>query len=149
LFGYHIWYDFLLAVDGRAYSLTQIEHDVLRKMGDPRIHFAIVCASRGCPRLADEAYTAERLNGQLDRNARDFFARKTNFQYDIQSRSIKLSHILELFGQDFGATTTEQLKRIAPYLPDAAARMLATGGDARVSYLEYDRRLNDQATRGQ
>ncbi len=147
LFGYHIWHDLLLQVGGRSYSLTQIEHDVLREMGEPRIHFAIVCASRGCPRLLGEAYTAATLNDQLNQNAKNFFARRTNFQYDSRARSIKLSYILDLFGEDFGANSAAQLKRIAPYLPDAASRKLAAGGTARVSYLDYDWSLNDQATR--
>lgn len=146
LFGYHIWHDLLLQVGGRTYSLSQIEHDELRKMGDPRIHFAIVCASRGCPRLLDEAYTATELNDQLNRNARDFFAQKSRFQYDSPARSIKVSYILDLFARDFGATLAERMKRIAPYLPDAASRELAAGGSARVSYLDYDWSLNDQAT---
>jgi Protein of unknown function, DUF547 len=146
LFGYHIWHDLLLQVGGQSYSLTQIEHDVLRKMGDPRIHFAIVCASRGCPRLLDEAYTAATLDDQLDDNAKNFFARRANFQYDARARTIKLSYILELFGEDFGPNMAAQLKRIAPYLPDAASRKLAESGNASVSYLDYDWSLNDQAT---
>ena len=147
VFGYNIWYDLLLNVGGSAYSLTQIEHEILRKMGDPRIHFAIVCASRGCPRLLDEAYTAQQLNDQLNRNARDFFASKSNFQYDARARTIKGSYILDLYAEDFGANSAEQMRWIAPYLPDAAAQKLAAGGNARVSYLEYDWSLNDQATK--
>ena len=49
LYGYNIWKDLKLQVDGSAYSLDDIEHKLLRKMGEPRIHFAIVCASIGCP----------------------------------------------------------------------------------------------------
>ena len=147
VFGYHIWHDLLLQVGGGSYSLTQIEHEMLRKMGEPRIHFAIVCASLGCPRLLGEAYTAATLNDQLNHNAKNFFAQRANFQYDSRARSIKLSYILDLFGEDFGANTAAQLKRIAPYLPDAASRKLAAGGNARVSYLDYDWNLNDQATR--
>jgi len=61
LFGYNIWDDLLLTVGGKPYSLNHMEHEVLRKMGEPRIHFAIVCASISCPRLLNEAYTASRL----------------------------------------------------------------------------------------
>ena len=64
------------------HSLDAIEHQVLRKMGEPRIHFAIVCASIGCPRLLNEAYVPDRLEEQLAMNTRDFFSRPQNFQLD-------------------------------------------------------------------
>ena len=65
LYGYNIWKDLLLAVDGLRVSLEDMEHKVLRKMGDPRIHFAIVCASHSCPRLLNQAYVAQHLDAQL------------------------------------------------------------------------------------
>ncbi|WP_404309473.1 DUF547 domain-containing protein [Neorhodopirellula lusitana] len=79
VFGYNIWDDLLLTVGGKSYSLNQMEHEVLRKMGEPRIHFAIVCASRSCPRLLAEAYTAEKLDAQLTANSKVFFAILTTF----------------------------------------------------------------------
>ncbi len=145
LVGYNIWDDLLLNVGGREYSLNQIEHEILRKMGEPRIHFAIVCASRGCPRLLNEAYTSQSLEGQLTANSQAFFANPLNFSYDPGQRSLKLSSILDWFGEDFGGTEAEQLKRIAAYLPDGPARQLALSGTAQVSYLDYDWSLNDQA----
>lgn len=146
LFGYHIWHDLLLRVGGRTFSLSQIEHDVLRKMGDPRIHFGIVCASRGCPRLPNEAYTAMAVEDQLDRNARHFFANPANFTYDAGAGTIGVSSIFDWFAEDFGADSAEQMRWIAPYLADPAARKLAASGKARLSYLKYDWSLNDQAT---
>jgi hypothetical protein len=133
-------------VGGKTYSLSQIEHEVLRSMGEPRIHFAIVCASRGCPRLLNRAYTADRLEQQLSENARDFLAKSSNFQYDVGAKTIKISSIMDWFATDFGKTSAEQLKYLSPYLPDQVARKLASSGAARVSYLEYDWSLNDQAT---
>ena len=65
VFGYNIWDDLLLQVGNRTYSLNQMEHEVLRKMGEPRVHFAIVCASIGCPPLLNQAYTAGNLENQL------------------------------------------------------------------------------------
>jgi len=146
LFGYNIWEDLLLVVGGKTYSLSQIEHEVLRPMGEPRIHFAIVCASGGCPRLLNRAYTADRLEQQLGENARSFFAKSSNFQYDVGAKTIKISSIIEWFATDFGKTTAEQMKYISSYLPDEAGKKLAGSGAARVSYLEYDWNLNDQAT---
>lgn len=145
LVGYNIWKDLQLQVEGRGYSLEQMEHDILRKMGEPRIHFAIVCASIGCPPLRNEAYTAHRLEEQLTANARAFFADPAKFQSDAGRRTLALSPILKWFAEDFGPTQAEQLRRIAPFLPDAAARQLAGSGTAHVRFLEYDWGLNDRS----
>jgi len=147
LFGYNIWKDLQLIVDGKQYSLEQIEHEILRKMGEPRIHFAIVCASIGCPRLLNEAYAAARLEDQLAANTRAFFADRTKFQYDAAKGTIAVSPILSWFAEDFGANQAEQLRRVAAYLPDAASRQLAESGTARVSNLDYDWDLNGRVSR--
>lgn len=146
LFGYNIWKDLVLPVEGKNYSLEQIEHEVLRKMSEPRIHFAIVCASIGCPRLLNRAYSASELDEQLSANAKAFFADKSKFTFDARRRTIQVSPILEWFATDFGATSAEQLRTIAPYLPDEAARKLALSESASVSYLDYDWNLNDRKT---
>lgn len=146
LVGYNIWKDLRLPVAGKYYSLEQIEHEILRKMGEPRIHFAIVCASVGCPRLLNEAYTAEKLDAQLTANAKAFFSDREKFQFDTGRRAMAVSPILEWFAGDFGADQPARMRRIAPYLPEAA-RPLAESGTARLSYLEYDWSLNDQAVR--
>jgi hypothetical protein len=145
LFGYNIWKDLQLLVEGKSYSLEQIEHEILRKMGEPRIHFAIVCASLGCPRLLNEAYVAERVDEQLTTNAKAFFADRTKFHYDAARRTIAVSPILKWFAEDFGANQGDQLRRIAPYLPDAASRQLAKSGSTRISYLDYNWGLNDSS----
>lgn len=144
LYGYNIWKDLVLPVEGRNYSLEQIEHEVLRKLSEPRIHFAIVCASIGCPRLLNRAYTASELDEQLSVNAKAFFADKTKFTYDARRRTIQVSPILEWFATDFGATTADQMRTISPYLPDEAAKKLAQSGAANVGYLDYDWNLNDR-----
>ena len=143
VYGYNIWKDLQLTVGGQACSLDAIEHQVLRKMGEPRIHFAIVCASIGCPRLRNEAYVPERLDEQLTANARAFFADPTKFAVDMPTGVVQVSPILKWFAEDFGTDTAAQLKGISPYLP-ANARPLAEGGRARVSYLDYDWGLNDK-----
>ncbi len=147
LVGYNIWDDLQLIVGDNRYSLNQMEHDILRKMGENRIHFAIVCASIGCPRLLAEAYTADRLEQQLVASTQYFFADRTKFRADINGGRIHVSPILKWFGEDFGSNLAEQMRAISQYLPDPAARQLAASGSARVSYLDYDWNLNDQATR--
>lgn len=143
LVGYNIWKELPLQVGGAAYSLDAMEHEILRKMGEPRIHFAIVCASVGCPRLRNEAYTADKIEQQLADNAADFFSRPKNFRYDARSRTLYLSSILDWFGTDFGKSPAEQLATIKPYFPKAARSAVDSG--VTVRYLDYDWSLNDQA----
>lgn len=140
--GFNIWKHLPLLVGGKAYSLNGIEHEILRKMDEPRIHFAIVCASVGCPRLRNEAYTATQLDEQLADNTRDFFSRSQNLQ--LQGNTLHLSAILDWFGSDFGKGLQQQLASLQPYLPADAQQAAATGG-AQVKYLDYDWSLNDQS----
>lgn len=146
LVGYNIWDDLQLIVGDDQYSLNQIEHEILRKMDEYRIHFAIVCASIGCPRLLAEAYTADQLEQQLATNTRDFFADQNRFKADLTSGKLHVSPILLWFGKDFGADSAERLRAIAEYLPGQKARQLAASGKAKIAYLGYDWNLNDQAT---
>lgn len=144
LWGYNIWKNLLLQVDGKKPSLEDIEHKTLRLMGEPRIHFAIVCASIGCPRLLNEAYVAERLEEQLERNAVHFFAQRQNFRVDASAKRVELSSILSWFGEDFGDNERGVLKRISPWLPNDEARRVAADPSVRVGYLDYDWGLNEQ-----
>ena len=147
VWGYNIWRDLKLMVGDRRYSLGEIEHAVLRRMNEPRIHFAIVCASRGCPRLLNEAYSAKRLEEQLSRNTLAFFADSTKCSVDVERRELRLSPILSWFAADFGASTPAVLQRIADWLPKSA-QAVTQSKDVRVTYLDYDWSLNDQATAG-
>ena len=140
--GYNIWKDLLLVVGDSKVSLNDMEHEILRKVKEPRIHFAIVCASASCPRLLNRAYTARTLEQQLTTNTENFFANRANFRY--QDGRFYLSSILKWFAEDFGETQQEQLKAIAPYLPDAISKQAAQRGVGRVSYLSYDWGLNEQ-----
>lgn len=146
LFGYNIWSDLPLRIGDGQFSLEQIEHKILRKMKEPRIHFAIVCASVGCPRLRNEAYTAKRIQQQLADNARDFFSRSSNFRAHPQQKRIEMSAILDWFGEDFGSTQAQRMKYLAPYLP-AGAKSLALAPSTTIEYIDYDWSLNDQAKR--
>ena len=144
LFGYNIWKDLLLPVGDKKYSLDAIEHQVLRKLGEPRIHFTIVCASIGCPRLRNEAYTPAKLEAQLADNTRDFFGRSKNLQVDLANRRVRVSSIFDWFGKDFASTPQKALASLADYMPDEATRRLVASEDFSVSYLDYDWSLNKQ-----
>jgi hypothetical protein len=144
LFGYNIWKELPLHVGDEQYALEEIEHELLRNMNEPRIHFAIVCASVGCPRLMKRAYTTETVQDQLADNTRDFFSRSQNLQTDADNRTLHFSSILSWYAEDFGASQAQQLATLRPYLPQRAQR-LASDPQTRVRYLDYDWKLNDQA----
>ncbi len=81
------------------YNLNDIEHQILRKMNEPRIHFAIVCASFSCPKLQNEAFTAINLEKQLTSATKEFLNDSKRNQ--IGANSIKLSKIFQWFAKDF------------------------------------------------
>jgi hypothetical protein len=146
--GYNIWKDLLLWVDGKSYSLDNIEHDILRKMGEPRIHFALVCASRGCPPLHRQAYTADQLDQELTANARKFFADPANFATDEAERSVKVSELFLWYGDDFAASPRGRIQALRPYFPNADKIAWIDGDDVTLDYLKYDWSLNDQEPAG-
>lgn len=140
--GYNLWKDLPLLVGGKPHSLDAMEHQILRKMGEPRIHFAIVCASIGCPRLLNEAYAPDRIEEQLAMNTRDFFSRSQNFRVD-QSGVMHVSSILDWFGEDFGPTQQAKFTALQHYLPEDAQRM-AVNPRTRLVFQDYDWSLNEQ-----
>ncbi|MCH6257139.1 DUF547 domain-containing protein [Puniceicoccaceae bacterium K14] len=129
---------------GNVYSLDHIEHEILRKeFNEPRIHFAIVCAAISCPVLRNEAYTADKLEHQLESQGRWFFS-KRNF-FDPKNKIAQLSKILEWFEADFGGSKEAVLKFAIPYVNRQTATSLETSvQDWTVNYLFYDWKLNTQ-----
>ena len=142
--GQNIWKRLWFQYGGTGrINLESIEHQKLRKMGDARIHFAIVCASIGCPRLLNEAYTSQQLAKQLQVNTQDFFSRSQNLQFDPNRRVLRMSKIMEWYGTDFGPTTNDQIRALASYFPQNVQAQLSQGGYS-VGYLGYDWNLNAQ-----
>ena len=142
--GYNIWKTLYLPVGNERYNLDSIEHQVLRKMGDPRIHFAIVCASHSCPKLHKRAYFPQHIDTQLTYNTQKFFADPENFRWDPAQRTFFMSSIVKWFGSDFGATQADQLRYLSNFLPDAQSRAAAQQNAGNISYLNYSWNLNEQ-----
>lgn len=141
--GYNIWKNLLLHAGDQRLSLEDIEHKVLRKMNEPRIHFAIVCASIGCPRLLNRAYFPQSLGEQLAVNTQDFFSRPQNLQ--VSGNTLNMSKIMEWYGTDFAQSPQQQAQVLAKYFPQQAQQLVASG-NFRVGYLGYDWNLNERAT---
>lgn len=95
-----VWSKTAGMIDGKAVSLGYIEHKVLRLMGEPRIHFAIVCASVSCPDLRNEPYTAKKIDQQLDDQAQQFLNNQGKGLL-IDDDSIRISKIFDWFEEDF------------------------------------------------
>ena len=81
------------------YNLDEIEHQILRKMNEPRIHFAIVCASYSCPKLQNEAFTTANLEQQLTKATKEFL--NDSERNSISENNIELSKIFQWFSKDF------------------------------------------------
>jgi len=124
-------------------TLNQIEHDLVRKhFDDPRVHFALVCAARGCPPLRPEAYQSDRLEAQLEDQARQFFATSFKNRVDHPARRVWLSPILKWYASDFEKGSGTVLDAIRRYWP-AKSRAPAGSEGYRIGYTDYDWSLND------
>jgi hypothetical protein len=132
------------SVGGRIRTLHEIEHEILRPMGEPRIHAAIVCASTSCPSLAREPYTAAQLDAQLDASLASFLAdSRKGLAVDWPGGPLRLSKIFDWFEKDFAAQGGVR-KFITPHAPARERAWLAgPGKSARIRYLGYDWSLND------
>lgn len=125
----------------RHLSLNDIEHGILRReFAEPRIHFAIVCASRSCPPLRSEAYRARDLEMQLDDNARSFIGDTTKNRFDPATRTLYLSPIFNWFREDFERSADLQ-EFVARHVDPSTARAIRSG-NVHITFLNYDWSLN-------
>ena len=143
------WRQKLAMVGGRAYSLDEIEQDIIRpQFGEPRIHFALVCAAMGCPPLRSEAYTGVRLAEQLEDQARRFILEApTKNRVDVTTGTVFVSPIFIEFRdyiKDFGGTVQSVGRFLARYHPPGAARDLLLSGNYAMEKTSYDWQLNSQ-----
>lgn len=128
-----VWDIKFIEIESEVLDLNNIEHNILRKMEEPRIHFAVNCASYSCPKLLNTAYTAENLNAQLDAAARDFIndpARNV-----ITTEKAELSSIFNWFTGDF--TTKGSLK---DFINQYSRTPI--GETTPVTFLDYNWALN-------
>jgi hypothetical protein len=126
-------------VGGKKYSLNQIEHAILRpEFAEPRIHFALVCASVGCPLLRRGAYFPESVRTQLEADASRFIHNPDKVRYDAQKKTLYLSKIFKWYGEDFVKAAGSVAEYVGGYLgPEAAV-----GDGWAIVFLPYDWNLN-------
>ena len=139
-------------IAGKMYSLNDMEHEILRKKyNEPRIHFAIVCASISCPDLLSEAFTAETLDKQLTQAAKQFLSNsskglKTQYGKSFtgaKTNEVVISKIFSWFEEDFQREGTTTIDYLLPYMDDAdKAFVQKHKADLDVEYFDYDWNLN-------
>lgn len=138
--GYDVWKDYRFGKKKR--SLNDIEHKILRPMGDPRIHAAIVCASLGCPPLRPEAYLPDKLDAQLDDNVKVWLGSATR-GVKIVGQTVHMSQIFNWFGKDFGdGSKAAHLRWIKRHAPEGIAAKVSAG--MKVDYLNWGWALNER-----
>jgi hypothetical protein len=140
LLGTGPWNQQVITVAGIELSLNDIEHRILRPIWrDPRIHFAVNCASLGCPNLAADAYTFENLEALLEQGAHDYINHPRGVMFSDKGVLI-LSSLFNWYDIDFGATREERLQYLAGYAePELVAQMNNYSG--KIKYA-YDWKLN-------
>lgn len=130
-----VWDKKFFAIGGDKMSLNNIEHGILRKMKEPRMHFTIVCASVSCPKLLNTAYKAATLDNQLNQAAKDFLADPSKNQ--VSKTAPKLSKIFDWFSGDFSINGQSKIEFINQFTPTKIDNA------ARISYLDYNWNLNE------
>ncbi|MEM6286529.1 MAG: DUF547 domain-containing protein [Bacteroidota bacterium] len=131
-------------IGGEEVSLDDIEHGIIREEYDePRIHFALVCAAISCPPLRREAYVGDRLDAQLDDQARTFLANADKNRVDVEAGTASFSKIFDWFKDDFGGSDDDLQRFMARYYDGEARRQLEAAA-LDVSYGPYDWSLNAQ-----
>lgn len=143
-FGNTVWDIDFIDIEGEIYSLNYLEHKILRKeFNEPRVHFAVNCASFSCPALRAEAYEADKLEVQLSEQARLFLSDKRKNVIE-NGEKIQLSKIFSWFGGDFerkpkkGVAGRSLIDFINLYSP------LPIAAKADIEYLDYNWGLNEQ-----
>ena len=132
------WTIKFIKIEGKMYNLNDIEHGIIRpKYNDPRIHFAVNCASKGCPPLLNEAFTGEKLQTQLDSQAKAFINDGNRNKIKSATKA-DMSKIFTWFSGDF--------KKAAPSVIAFINKFATTklSEKAELTYQDYDWSLNEQ-----
>lgn len=138
------WKRSIVRWGGKTLSLDQLEHEMIRPgFNEPRVHFALVCAAKGCPPLRAEPYVAAKLDAQLDDQARTFLGTNAKNRFDAKVGVLWLSPIFDWYGKDFGADSAGIVRFVTPFLPADARNDVNRAAKVEVRFTDYDWSLND------
>jgi hypothetical protein len=128
---------------GHQWTLNQIEHEQIRpKFEEPRVHFAVNCASIGCPPLRAEAYTADRLDEQLDEQMRYTHNHDRWLRFDAKRNVVSLTKLYDWYGGDF-EQVADSVEAFAARYNEPLQAALDSGAKPKTQWLEYSWTLND------
>ncbi len=130
---------------GEDINLYDLERDIIIPFAEPRIHFAIVCASASCPKLISEAYTADKLEQQLEANTRAFLSNEFKNKFDAGKKVASISKIFDWFTSDFEKHSGSLQKYLAKYVGNAEVAKLLEQEAFKIKYLKYDWSLNGKS----
>ena len=138
-----VWKKKAGTIGARAYTLHEIEHEILRPKGDPRIHAALVCASTSCPSLMREPWRAEVIDEQLDREMAIFLADPNKgARFEPTENTLFLSSIFHWFKADF-ENEGGSVAFVRSRLPAGVQAQLEAAGDRlKTDFMAYDWSLN-------
>lgn len=129
-------------VAGDSLTLNDIENNKLRKTyGDARIHFALVCAAKGCPELINRAYIAEKLDDRLDRQTRAALSNTKHVRVNPRAKEVLISEIFKWYEADF----TIAGKTVIAYINQYRSEKIPA--DFSIGYIPYDWTLNDSSSK--
>ncbi len=128
-------------VGNKSISLYHLENEVIRPLGEERIHFALNCMVVGCPRLPRVAFSAEVLDRQLEMAARTFVEENRNVRVDPAKREVWLSAIFDFYTEDFLAHAPSLIVYVNRYRDEPVP------GDFRLRFRDYDWTVNRRAPR--
>ena len=135
------WKQEVVRLFGKTTTLDEVEHGMLRaRYTEPRIHFALVCAAKGCPPLRTEPFTGAKLDEQLSDQGRRFLAQTEKNRFE--NGTLYLSPIFQWFSGDFTASKRTVAEFVGPFLP-AEQRKALGKTDPKIRFTEYDWSLND------
>jgi len=127
-------------------SLNDIEHEILRpRFKDARVHAAINCASQGCPPLPSAAFTAKKLDEQLDAQVRAWLADGKRNNFDEAKKTLHLSKIFDWFKDDFVRDEKSVRAFVERYAPEEVRAWLSKADKVTIKHLDYSWKLNDVA----
>ncbi len=119
-------------IGGHSLSLHAYENDVIRRLGDPRVHFALNCGAVSCPVLPRRPFAAGDLQQSLDRETRRFFASRDHLRVDSANRVVHLSEILRFYREDFESSGTSLIGFVNRYVPERIPE------DFEIRFISYD-----------
>lgn len=137
------WDQPVVKLFGETINLNTVEHKILRvDYTEPRLHFVLVCAAKGCPPLRGEAYVGARLEEQLVDQAKQFLAESTKNRIAATERTVYLSPIFKWYGGDFEKKSGSVLAALKPSWP---GKLPAGYEQFKIRYTDYDWSLNEQS----